>query len=574
MTRYATGSAALVLALLACDGDTAGPDLALRHVTGASTDPLAAVVEVTNLGTRAVGPVDLAVVDVRFDGARVPDAVARILPGRIPTLGPESSQEVRVELEPAQLSSPGTYRVRVRAIAAGRSAAADIDLELPPAEPAATTIALDAPATARQGDVTIIHVDARDADGASLPTDVVSWRVEPADAGLAVDARFVAYRTGDARVVAVSGSAADSVLISVTARAVQPITFTEVGVGIVQERYTSDLWVHGTHAYTGTWGVRSSGGSSRSGNTLNVWDVSDPAAPSLVHELTVDARTVNDVKVSADGGLGAITHEGSDDGLNGVTLLDLSDPAHPVEITRYTTGLTSGVHNLWIDDDHLYVVADGASGGLRILDISDPTDPFEVAAFSAGESFLHDVFVRDGLAFLSHWDAGLVILDVGHGIAGGSPSAPVEVSRIRTAGGQTHNAWYWPEAGYVFVGEEDVGTPGRMHVVDVSDLWHPREVATYAVPDATPHNFWLDEDGGILYAAWYERGIRAVDVSGELLGELELQGRERGAATYAGLQLNCPGGEATCAWAPQLHDGLVYVSDMNTGLHVLSPTAP
>ena len=62
-------------------------------------------------------------------------------------------------------------------------------------------------------------------------------------------------------------------------------------------------------------------------------------------------------------------------------------------------------------------------------------------------------------AFLSHWDAGLIILDVGNGIAGGSPASPVEVSRIKTVGGQTHNAWYWPAAGYVFVGEENFGRP-------------------------------------------------------------------------------------------------------------------
>jgi hypothetical protein len=111
-----------------------------------------------------------------------------------------------------------------------------------------------------------------------------------------------------------------------------------------------------------------------------------------------------------------------------------------------------------------------------------------------------------------------------------------------------------------------------MHVIDVSDLWHPVEVASYAVQDVTPHNFWLDEDRGILYAAWYERGIRAVDVSGELLGELERQGRELGSAIYAGQGEACPGGTTTCTWAPQLDGGRLYVSDMNSGLYVLSPT--
>ena len=218
----------------------------------------------------------------------------------------------------------------------------------------------------------------------------------------------------------------------------------------------------------------------------------------------------------------------------------------------------------------MYVVVDNVGNGLRILDISDPTDPRVVASFYAGSSFLHDVYVRDGLAFLSHWNAGLVILDVGNGVAGGSPTQPVEVSRIATAGGQTHNAWYWPASGYVFVGEEDFTTPGIMHVVDVSDLSNPKEVATFAVPGVTPHNFWVDESRGILYAAWYENGVRALDVSGALLGALERQGREITSIGY-GTGFGCQSGEATCTWAPQLHNGHVFASDLNSGLWVLTP---
>jgi hypothetical protein len=250
--------------------------------------------------------------------------------------------------------------------------------------------------------------------------------------------------------------------------------------------------------------------------------------------------------------------------------LDLSDPAHPTIISRFTSGLESGVHNVWIEGDYVFVVVDGAGIGMRVLDISSPGSPTVVASYYAGSSILHDVYARDGLAFLSHWDAGLIILDVGNGVAGGSPANPVEVSRIQTAGGETHNAWYWPAAGYVFVGEEDFGTPGIMHVVDVSDLSNPKEVATFSLPGATPHNFWLDENRGILYAAWYEKGLRAIDVSGVLLGALDRQGREIASIQY-GSGSGCAGGSATCTWAPQLHNGLVYASDLNSGLWVLQP---
>ncbi|MCE2455946.1 MAG: hypothetical protein J4G12_09060, partial [Gemmatimonadetes bacterium] len=206
-----------------------------------------------------------------------------------------------------------------------------------------------------------------------------------------------------------------------------------------------------------------------------------------------------------------------------------------------------------------------------------PASPQVAASFFGGDSFLHDVYVRDGLVFLSHWDAGLIILDVGKGMAGGSPTRPVEVTRLADLGGETHNVWWWPEAGYAFVGQEQFAftgdPPGIMRVVDLSDISRPSIVATYEVPGATSHNYWLDEETGTLYLAWYEQGVRMLDVTGELMGQLELQGRETAFIRYAEERAICfPDRNATCAWAPQLHgNGKLYVSDMNHGLIVLEP---
>ncbi|MBT8462814.1 MAG: hypothetical protein KJO44_09880, partial [Gemmatimonadetes bacterium] len=210
------------------------------------------------------------------------------------------------------------------------------------------------------------------------------------------------------------------------------------------------------------------------------------------------------------------------------------------------------------------------SSGLMVLDISDPANPQIVASFYGGGSFLHDVYVRDGLAFLSHWSTGLVILDVGNGIAGGSPINPVEVSRIAIPGYEVHNAWYWPESGYVFLGDE-IRVPGTVRVVDVNDLASPREVASFTLAGAAPHNFWVDEVAGIAYFSWYENGVHAVDVSGRLLGELDKQARQVASIQYD-VGGACVSTSGTCSWAPQLHDGFIYVSDLNSGLWVLRPT--
>jgi hypothetical protein len=66
----------------------------------------------------------------------------------------------------------------------------------------------------------------------------------------------------------------------------------------------------------------------------------------------------------------------------------------------------------------------------------------------------------------------------------------------------------------------------------------------------------MDEERQILYAAYYNGGVVALDVSGELEGDLadRLIGQVR------------PGGEGnTYTWGVQLAKGWLYASDMLSG---------
>lgn len=495
----------------------------------------------------------------RADSGEMPPAVERV----------PSSRPVLVSLVALLLAGPAACRD------GGPVAPAD------PADAAASVRITSGPAAIRQGDVHRYAAEVRDDAGRLLPASLLEFDVLPPDAGLVTSAgRLVAYSTGELRLVARAGRAADSLTISATPRGLSG-SFEVVGRGIEEGRFTSDLWVYGGFAYTGTWSCRVVQSPGTCGNKLNVWDVRNPAAPVLTDSVIVDAQVVNDVKIRADGALAVITHEGSSDSANGITLLDLADPAHPQVIARYTNGLTAGVHNVWIEEDHVYAATDGALG-LQVIDISDPTSPRTVFEHRPETSFVHDVYVRDGLAFISQWDDGLVILDVSAGFPGdgGSPAPPevwlsgsLEVGRIETEGGQVHNTWYWPARKLALVGEEDLVTPGAVHVVDLSDLSSPVEIATFRRPDFTPHNFWMDEERGILYVAWHGNGIVAIDVSGALLGQLERQGREIASIVYTGTGGCSRTGNTdhTCAWAPQLEDGLLYASDLNSGLWVFRP---
>lgn len=451
---------------------------------------------------------------------------------------------------------------RAICVVAGLSLAASCD---DPSEPDRSAVEIGgAPSSLRQGDVVALSAMVRDARGDVAPDPSPAWSVLPADGGMVTsDGDLVAYAPGTLSVIATAGAVADTAVVTVTARDWTG-SFSVVGSGIVAPRTTTDLWLHGDVAYTGT--ITSPGGIP--GDALFVWNVAGDV-PVLTDSVKVDAGTVNDVKVRADGAVAVLSQEwgGASEAF---TLLDLTDPEHPTVAGVFAAGPDeqwNGVHNVWIEGEYVFAVLDaGAGRHLWVVDISDRARPTRVAEFHAGTGHLHDVYIRDGLAFLSHMEAGLIILDVGNGMAGGSPTSPVEVSRL-TLGDFTHNAWYWPATGYVFVGEEDFQEPGYMRVIDASDLAYPVEVASFRVPGDAPHNFWLDEDRAILYMAWYSQGLYALDVGGTLLGRLDRQGRSIASVQYnGGSEFPCFGGTDTCTWAPQLHGGFIYVSDMTSGI--------
>jgi hypothetical protein len=65
---------------------------------------------------------------------------------------------------------------------------------------------------------------------------------------------------------------------------------------------------------------------------------------------------------------------------------------------------------------------------------------------------------------------------------------------------------------------------GYVHIVDFTDPMKPKAVGRYHLEDFGSHDIIVEDD--ILYQAYYEGGVRLVDVSGELLGNLADQGRE------------------------------------------------
>ena len=435
-------------------------------------------------------------------------------------------------------------------------------------------VAVSAPESrVRTGDVVRLAVSAMDASGGRVDDIALAYQVDRQDGAEAAatthpDGAFVAEEPGQYRVSVDVGTASESVDIEVFPREGRR-EVTLVGQGPLGTS-TSDLWVFEgldgrDYAYTGTM----------SAATMYAWDVTEPAAPVIVDSLTVDGRRVNDVKINDDRTIAIVTSENASNRRNGITLIDISNPSDPETITHYTEGLTGGIHNVWFVGDLVYAINDGTLD-VHIIDISDPANPFEAGRWGLDKpsKYLHDVSVVDGIAYLSYWNDGLVMLDVGDGRWGGTPTEPQPISSHNylydingALYGNTHHAIRYGD--YVFLGDEIFGCPGcegprgYIHVVDVSDIENPREVAEFRLPEAGSHNLWVEDD--LLYIAYYQGGLRIVDVSGELRGDLLAQGRE-----VASFMTTPEGENTTMAWGPQPYKGNIFVSDMRTGLWVMN----
>jgi hypothetical protein len=374
---------------------------------------------------------------------------------------------------------------------------------------------------------------------------------------------------------------------ALTVNASAPAKLAAFGNGVESARYTAEIAVRGNIAYTTTWSFR--GGNP--GNKVNIWDVSGNT-PTLIDSLIVsNAITLGDVAVSDDGSILVVATE-----LTGgsIVIYDLADPRRPRLLSRFNNAHTNpGVHTAEIGrvNGKLYGFlaidpAGSAHARLVIVDLSTPSAPREVFTKEVGNPFVHDTFVRDGLLFVALWDDGMEIWDLGGcgGGTGASPENPRVLGGVKTVGGEVHNVWWYhdPNGGkrFAFVGQEGPGaigssSVGDIHVVDITDPTQPKEVAFYHVDGAGTHNFSVDEAHGVLYAAYYNGGVRAIDVRGDLAaclpsqqvgtgdGSVRCDLRQMGRELATGL---LDAGKPVYVWGVQYLAGSVYASDMLNGI--------
>ena len=434
----------------------------------------------------------------------------------------------------------------------------------------------------RTGDVVTLSAKMLDKKGKEInnlnPTysfHGVSFDGSSSASGLIKENKFVADVSGLYTVNAHFGNVNSSTKVKVTDRDIKR-DIIQLGTGDVFDKHTSDAWF-----FEGVDGKDYGVSGTFFDGQAYFWDVSDPTNITKIDSIKVDARIVNDVKVSEDSKICIITKEGASNRKNGFVILDISDPSDVKVLSEYTDGLTGGVHNVFIDNNHVYALnAFGNPAKFEVVNIEDPKNPKGVGKFELEiGSAIHDIWIEDGIAYTSNWRDGLYIVDIGNGIAGGSPSNPVAVANYKYKTGANHAAFPFKSKStgkfYVILGDEIFPdgvdffaaneTTGFLHFVDFTDLKNPIEVARYELPGYGSHNFWVEDD--VVYAGMYNGGLRVIDVSGDLLGDLYKQGRE-----IAAFKTGSPNGfipNNTMTWGSQYFKGNIFYSDFNAGIGAL-----
>lgn len=229
-------------------------------------------------------------------------------------------------------------------------------------------------------------------------------------------------------------------------------------------------------------------------------------------------------------------------------------------------------HTLTIDGHFLYANG-GDFGGTRIMDISDPVNPLQVGSYGKGSTpYVHDAYVRNDTLYAAAINAGqLDIVDLtvkGHYTQN---TASKVVSMVPTVPeGRTHQVWLSDDGRTMFVATEapsaTITNPYKLHIYDITNRNAPVEIASWvSSATASIHNVFVK--GNFLYIAYYGDGFRVLDVSNPA-NPIEVAFYD----TYPGPRKSGDHPVFHGAWGvyPYFPSGKVAVSDMNTGLYVLT----
>jgi choice-of-anchor B domain-containing protein len=305
---------------------------------------------------------------------------------------------------------------------------------------------------------------------------------------------------------------------------------------------------------SGVWGHETPDGRELAivGEEPSLWlvDVTDPVNAVTVGRFAAPTSRWREVTSLGNHVYAVSEHHA------GLRIVDVSNPAAPVDLGYRHQGLWSNAHTISIDPDRGHLYVNGTNVGMLVLDAAaNPTNPPEIGRFTL--AYVHDATVRRGRAYLSEINAGrLRILDVGNLGLINQPAATL--ARFATPSNFTHSSWVSRDDRLLITADEV--NSSFLKAWDISVPAVPVPLGGYQTPGFIVHNVLLIGRTG--YIAHNAEGFHMVDLADP-----------NAIARVARYDTSAFGANAGFegAWGvyPFADSGVVYASDRAEGLYLL-----
>jgi hypothetical protein len=269
------------------------------------------------------------------------------------------------------------------------------------------------------------------------------------------------------------------------------------GLELVSERFVDigmpvDVYVTQGHAYV----VSVPRGPQPGG--LTVFDVREPTSPVKVKTVQFNGDSYWNGVWSKGNALYVASAN------NGVLVFDITEPANPRLVTSLP-GQAANNHTVFVDGDRLYAALNES---VTLYDISTPTHPVELSRYVSedGLAYPHDMFAVGDRLYISYAEVGYLVVDVS------DPVHPRTLGNYSYLNQFSHANAVGTFAGrsLAFMGGEGPGE--HLRVLDITDPANMVKIGRFQLrPAVSIHNMLLV--GQKLYVAWYQEGVRVLDVS-------------------------------------------------------------
>lgn len=324
-------------------------------------------------------------------------------------------------------------------------------------------------------------------------------------------------------------------------------------------------------SYNDIWGYVDGNGREYAilGSTkyTHFFDVTNPQVPIEVDRVEGKGNTNwRDFKT-----YGHYAYGVADDHRGTLQIFDLSDLPNSVTLVYDKQDFFSNCHNIYIEEatGRLYAVGSGIAD-IVVLDLTtNPANPTLLKNINLNEGYVHDLYVRNGIAFSSHvYESSLFVYDLS------------DVNNVMTLGsltnytapGLNHSSWLSEDGTILTLADETKNSPVK--IIDVSDLTDMNEISTFKSTleenetgnptNSIAHNSFIVGNNFVVLS-YYHEGVQIYDIS-------DPQNPVR-AGFYDTEPANTNYSGSIGCWGvyPYLPSGNILASDVRHGLFVLKP---